>query len=814
MTENLISENHVKFLQTLREAELTELVIMPLLEKMQYKDIRYTHGITERGKDIVFIREDQLAGDQYLAATVKSKPLTGSVSSSKSIHEVLFQLQQALREPYILPFNGEAVSLETAFCFTPFPIATTTIESISRQMRDIANRVRFVDAPRLVSLIQKHLPDLLVSLPDPESRYLHHLCNRFLRATPLGSLGETQQLTVHDLFVSTSISPIDSKDARFISFAKPDDTHSSRLPYKALFEEKGAVVIADVGSGKTTLMQRLLIDTAKSETSDVTTSSLPLFVPLAQFKQTELSSSSDLRVALEAFIKNQYGLTLSKPTVESSRDHLFLLDGFDELVANHEIVIDVAKKLSTQDGCRVIMTSRPSRVPNLPGYRFYRLNPFTDENVAEFLHKWFAFSPQLADQVNDRIQSNTSLSDLCRTPLMLTLYAILSSQGVSDSLPTRRTDVYRTVVEMLLGRWDTMRKIRNSFSADVKQQVLESISLDRHRKQERRFDHRNVRLLAEEILQARRGRAYNPTEPEALLEELIFRSSLIRPTDGAEYQYEFVHLSFQEYFAACALQRKGAREVLGLLEDEWWRNTLRFYFGISRSLDSVLDTVRAKKTTHGFGLTLLEFLSEADYTDPEGRKRVFKIVGRDLVHSTITENELAICRRLGNDVVEALDALIQDALIVKDAPKAKRKRKQTQRIKNPEATWISKNLFRVLLEVNTHRAHQVLSRAHSLLSKLGNTELIEVLRLYVMRVPLDGNQQFLLSGLAPLAERLSRKTGATSKEDALALVDIVKTTMAEAHITKSKREIDALLYKISRGKSLGNPYTKTSFTKF
>jgi hypothetical protein len=65
-------------------------------------------------------------------------------------------------------------------------------------------------------------------------------------------------------------------------------------------------------------------------------------------------------------------------------------------------------------------------------------------------------------------------------------------------------------------------------------------------------------------------------------------------------------------------------------------------------------------------------------------------------------------------------------------------------------------------------------------------------------VPLEGNHHFLLSGLAPLADRLSRKTDGTSKGDALALADLVKTTMAEAHITKSKREIDALLSKMSK----------------
>src|ERR1044072_5723616 len=127
--------NHLKFLQTLSERELTELVIIPLLEKLGYREIRYTHGPGERGKDIVFAREDHLTGPPHLAAAVKCRPLSGSVSDSKSIHEVLFQLQQAVREPYILPLKGEAVFLEQAFCITPYAIAPTTIDSIREQLR-------------------------------------------------------------------------------------------------------------------------------------------------------------------------------------------------------------------------------------------------------------------------------------------------------------------------------------------------------------------------------------------------------------------------------------------------------------------------------------------------------------------------------------------------------------------------------------------------------------------------------------------------------------------------------------------------------
>lgn len=768
------TNNHIKFLQTLSEAELTELVIMPLLEKMNYREIRYTHGISERGKDIVFVREDQLAGPQYQAAAIKSRPLVGSVSSSKSIHEILFQLQQALHEPYILPLNGRPVHIEKVFCITPFAISTTTMDSIAAQMRELANRVQFIDGPQLLTLLLKHVPDLLISLPDPESRYLHQLCSRFLRATPLGSLGESQQLTVHDLFVSASISRIDMEQARFISFAQPDDVKTNRLSYKTICEGKNAVLIADVGSGKTTLMQRLLIDTAKAE-KPLTDSPLPLFVPLAHFKRSDIASAFTFKSALEHFVKEQYGLSISKPNARDSREILFLLDGFDELVSDHDIVTAVVTDLSNQAGVRVIMTSRPSRVPYLPNFAFLRVNPFNDDNVSEFLQKWFAENPQLANEVSEHIRSNAALSDLCRTPLMLTLYAILSSQGVTDSLPTRRTDVYRTVVEMLLGRWDILRKIRNNFSADVKQQVLETLAIHSHRRQERRFNKYEVMNFGENILRSRRGRVYRSEEPEMLFLELVFRSSLIRQTSESNWDLEFAHLSFQEYFAALALHRKGSgRDVSLLLEDEWWKNTLRFYFGTFRSLDSVLGSLRTKKARHGLGLRLLEFLSEADYTEPSGRKKVFQIVARDLVSFPITENELAICRRLGNDVVEALDSTIDD----------------------PPAVWIPPNVFRILLEISTSQAHLVLLRAERFLDQLNVEELVEVLLLFLKRVRLEGNQQFLRTGLQLVVHKHTIASYAKSKRDLLVLIDRVRRTMTAAHVTKSKRDIEELLTKI------------------
>jgi hypothetical protein len=52
-----MSTADLDFLQRLSEVELSELILIPLLTRMGYTQVRYIHGAAERGMDIVFSRE-------------------------------------------------------------------------------------------------------------------------------------------------------------------------------------------------------------------------------------------------------------------------------------------------------------------------------------------------------------------------------------------------------------------------------------------------------------------------------------------------------------------------------------------------------------------------------------------------------------------------------------------------------------------------------------------------------------------------------------------------------------------------------------
>lgn len=133
-----MSKSDLEFLQELTEAELTELVIIPLLYKMGYKNIRYTHSPLELGKDIVFSQESPLEGLIHYSAVIKRRKLSGSVSSSRSIREIYYQVLQSLKQPVLDPSDGRDIQISLSFIITPYTISQHAAQSIQGELQALA----------------------------------------------------------------------------------------------------------------------------------------------------------------------------------------------------------------------------------------------------------------------------------------------------------------------------------------------------------------------------------------------------------------------------------------------------------------------------------------------------------------------------------------------------------------------------------------------------------------------------------------------------------------------------------------------------
>lgn len=733
----------LEFLQKLSEIELTELVIIPLLMSMGYENIRNTHGVLEQGKDIVFNSLDPLSGIQNYAAAIKSKPLNGSVSSNKSINEVFFQVKQALKQPYIDPFDGREVDINSVYVITPFPINQHTALSIKGELSEASNRVNFIDGDQMVSLIYKHSPALLLEKNDPAKRYLHRVCHRFLNNPSLGSVGDAHK-SIIDLYTGGYLSPTSKEDAKYISFALPS-IGKEKLKLGNLLEDKNhLVVLADVGTGKTTLLQKLLLDAggfSGKEVAILKDKYTPIFVPLSQICHDELFSFDEFIKKIDFYINSEDKFTEFDINNEK---YLILLDGFDEVYIGHDNVAEWITRLSSESNCGIVITSRPSRIPALGNdFHYYQLLQLTDEEIKLFIRKAYPGDIELQEGMYKRITSNETLKAFCRTPLILTLYTILGHKYTVDQLPTRKTDIYNSIIEMLLGDWDRLRKVKNQFSVDLKEYILEKIAYKAHLSRKKDFDKDDLIAIVSEVMDSRRLK----NSPEAIFNELIYRSSLIRRASSSQensQSFEFVHLSFQEFFAAKnILRNQDISTIQSFLFDDWWKNSILFFFGLRRNLDGIqIQTGRRQDVN---GIALLEYLAEADYTDDTTKNNIYSIIGKHLIKVKPNENDLKIISSFGDEVALILVQIIDDQ----------------QELMTPT---VITNVFILFSTINTRTSDQYLLSNSKLLNVLTMKQMAEILYRQIPMVKYEESHDCIINTLESLKVHMNSKRYRSEEE--------------------------------------------------
>ena len=80
-------------------------------------------------------------------------------------------------------------------------------------------------------------------------------------------------------------------------------------------------------------------------------------------------------------------------------------------------------------------------------------------------------------------------------------------------------------------------------------------------------------------------------DPGELLEELMRHTGLLR--QKSRISYDFVHLTFQEFFTARAFRQRGdAEALLAHAGEDWWREVIRLYAGLEGDATLLLERFR------------------------------------------------------------------------------------------------------------------------------------------------------------------------------------------------------------------------------
>jgi len=293
----------------------------------------------------------------------------------------------------------------------------------------------------------------------------------------------------------------------------------------------------------------------------------------------------------------------------------------------------------------IVVTSReqPYRAPRIfppdEGWQARVVQPFARGQVQGFLQRWYAAMARAGETGLTEVAASAAAADLLgqldaqpalrqaiaatdhaegprppSSPLLLTMLAVLHYNLGGERLPTERAQIYEQLVMLLLHRWEPRRSFPSVERRDLVSRlkdpqgtrddelprlngaeglrsVLHQVAFTTHRDApagESRGVINGDRLFGElrrffgdhgcEDMQA-------VAKAQLFLVALKEEAGLLVPRD--EQTYQFPHLTFQEYLAACHLaeEEEGEREAYACWsgkDGDRWREVILLMMGCLR----------------------------------------------------------------------------------------------------------------------------------------------------------------------------------------------------------------------------------------
>jgi len=211
-----------EIVQKMKEAELSQKVLIPLFRAMGFQDVfSYHGGAGEQGKDIVFWEHDKLQARKNYAVVVKATIISGQAKSGKgTAGEVATQIQQVFGADYLDSVTSEPQIVHECWVVTNQKIlkeGETSIKSVIKTS-NFDRHVRFVDGDKLWGLVEKHLaPQTLMGKFQMIQKELSNVDTHYVPVIQLS--GEKMNLSLREKFKGAA----EEKPLNFsFSFQFPD----------------------------------------------------------------------------------------------------------------------------------------------------------------------------------------------------------------------------------------------------------------------------------------------------------------------------------------------------------------------------------------------------------------------------------------------------------------------------------------------------------------------------------------------------------------------------------------------------------------
>lgn len=341
--------------------------------------------------------------------------------------------------------------------------------------------------------------------------------------------------------------PVYLYDVYFPSKLLFDHKIVSTASSEALFNTyKFITIIGDGGSGKSTLVKHLFLNTIFEK------SKIPILVELRYLNE----DSDELEVYIKKIIsQNKLAVNedILEKLLEKGKFTLFL-DGFDEVdeKTKKKLVKQVMDFVNKYSNNFYLLTSRPySNIENLPLFTNLKMKDLSLENgeIKGFVFKQLGAEKELAEKAFKSIEQGDTkyIHSFLKNPLLLSLY-LLTFQN-NASIPDKKYIFYRRVINALFSEHDSKTKLGYvreklcGLDQEKFEMILKSFSFLTYFENEFSFSRDYVNLKLKLIKEKRELQFDN----NKFITDLKSAISLWIDDDG---QFSFAHRSLQEYFCA------------------------------------------------------------------------------------------------------------------------------------------------------------------------------------------------------------------------------------------------------------------------
>lgn len=144
-----------KIEETLNESDFSQKVLIPIIRKLNFVNVRYNHGRREFGKDILFSRRTEFDDFEFWGAQVKYGNISGE--SGSEIDHIVNQIDDAFKMPFYDVYTRRKEKISKLLIAISGRFTENAIEIICEKIEisAIKNNLIFIDGAKIETIAER-----------------------------------------------------------------------------------------------------------------------------------------------------------------------------------------------------------------------------------------------------------------------------------------------------------------------------------------------------------------------------------------------------------------------------------------------------------------------------------------------------------------------------------------------------------------------------------------------------------------------------------------------------------------------------------